>query len=460
MGKIYACPEGTRRDAAGTKLRQKVFGNGGSATTVETDYIGPFHYEDADGDGSGATTAILFFSHEEGRVRRAGNELVYEWFLKDHLGNVRVMFADMNGDGGVDPNPVNGEVLQVDHYYPFGLRMAGLSLVPAVKNSYLFTGKEIQDELSLGWIDFGARMYDAAAGRWNGVDALGEKYTAWSPYNYVMGSPLILTDPTGNDPHYDWNVGVYREEDGSIVNWDYVQSWIDNQGVSFKPDAVGFNIEAGVNVSIPGATGASKMGISFVFFQRGAYKGEWFQYAYLGWAIGIDFTKESFPRISDISQASITSASLKLADLLGANANLTVSPFWANYNGSPEEITPESWTKWFISSSVSVNGKLGVGGSLGGSYFIGATEEEALYNPVALVPNTENRWDGKSGDISIGAGTPGLSIILKYASYYWLVDKNYLMPTYYTLTDKSKVLFKSGAGYRDVVRKWEKQRFK
>lgn len=112
---IYACPEGTRRDAAGAKLRQKVFGNGGSSTTVETDYVGPFHYEDSDGDGSSATPEILFFSHEEGRVRRAGNELVYESFLKDHLGNVRVMFADMDGDGWVDPDPVNGEVLQVDH---------------------------------------------------------------------------------------------------------------------------------------------------------------------------------------------------------------------------------------------------------------------------------------------------------------------------------------------------------
>ncbi|MDX2248698.1 MAG: RHS repeat-associated core domain-containing protein [Bacteroidia bacterium] len=171
-------------------MRQKVFGNGGSVTTVETDYVGPFHYEDADGDGSGATTAIQFFAHEEGRVRRAGNELVYEWFLKDHLGNVQVMFADMDGNGAVSPDPVNGEVLQVDHYYPFGLRMAGLSLVPGVKNSYLFTGKETQDELSLGWIDFGARMYDAAAGRWNGVDALGEEYVAISSYVFVANNPL------------------------------------------------------------------------------------------------------------------------------------------------------------------------------------------------------------------------------------------------------------------------------
>ncbi|MEZ4828178.1 MAG: RHS repeat-associated core domain-containing protein [Bacteroidia bacterium] len=82
---------------------------------------------------------------------------------------------------------------------PFGLRMAGLSLVPAVKNSYLFTGKETQDELGLGWIDFGARMYDAASSRWNGVDVLGEKYVALSPYQYAGNNPIRNFDIDGNE---------------------------------------------------------------------------------------------------------------------------------------------------------------------------------------------------------------------------------------------------------------------
>ncbi|MEZ4828176.1 MAG: RHS repeat-associated core domain-containing protein [Bacteroidia bacterium] len=185
-------------DAAGTKLRQKVFGNGGSSTTVETDYVGPFHYEDGDGNGSGAIPAIQFFAHEEGRVRRAGSDLIYETFLKDHLGNVRVMFADMDGNGAVDPDPVNGEVLQVDHYYPFGLRMAGLSLVPAVKNSYLFTGKEAQDELGLGWIDFGARMYDAAASRFTTIDRFSEKYYPLTSYQYAANNPVLFVDVNGD----------------------------------------------------------------------------------------------------------------------------------------------------------------------------------------------------------------------------------------------------------------------
>ncbi|MEM7371969.1 MAG: DUF6443 domain-containing protein, partial [Bacteroidota bacterium] len=146
--------------ADGTKLKQKVYWvdteqNPPVSSFVKyTDYLGGFHYEDSDGEGS-ADTEMLFFSHEEGRVRRAGTELVYEMFLRDHLGNNRVMFFDDNEDGWVDPA---SEVLQEDHFYPFGLRMAGASSVgsPAVPNQYLFTGKEFQDELEIGWIDFGA----------------------------------------------------------------------------------------------------------------------------------------------------------------------------------------------------------------------------------------------------------------------------------------------------------------
>ena len=42
---------------------------------------------------------------------------MFEYSLKDHLGNSRVMFSDLNGNGQVTET----EIIQVEHYYPFGM---------------------------------------------------------------------------------------------------------------------------------------------------------------------------------------------------------------------------------------------------------------------------------------------------------------------------------------------------
>ncbi|WP_339695964.1 RHS repeat-associated core domain-containing protein [uncultured Marixanthomonas sp.] len=62
---------------------------------------------------------------------------------------------------------------------------------------YGYNGKERQEELNLNWIDYGARNYDAALGRWMNIDPLAEDYFDNSPYNYVANTPLIAYDPDG-----------------------------------------------------------------------------------------------------------------------------------------------------------------------------------------------------------------------------------------------------------------------
>jgi RHS repeat-associated protein len=122
----------------------------------------------------------------------------YEYFLQDHLGNNRILFADLNNDGSVDAS----EILQETHYYAFGMEMEGdwqaTTLGPDQR--YRFNGKEFSEELGL--YDYGARWYDPAVARWGQVDPLAESNNSFSPYNYVLNNPILLIDPDGRDTSF------------------------------------------------------------------------------------------------------------------------------------------------------------------------------------------------------------------------------------------------------------------
>ncbi|UKB86372.1 hypothetical protein LF887_07100 [Chryseobacterium sp. MEBOG06] len=51
----------------------------------------------------------------------------------------------------------------------------------------------------MGMYDYGARMMMPDLGRWGAMDAMSEKYSSWSPYNYAINNPVMVIDPDGND---------------------------------------------------------------------------------------------------------------------------------------------------------------------------------------------------------------------------------------------------------------------
>ena len=99
------------------------------------------------------------------------------------------------------------------NYYPFGLTFNSYTRENSLNNQYQYNGKELQDELSLGWLDYGARMYDASISRWMVIDPLATKYLSLSPYNYVANIPTILIDLNGME--IDWSQ-VSKEEKRAI----------------------------------------------------------------------------------------------------------------------------------------------------------------------------------------------------------------------------------------------------
>ncbi|WP_378187913.1 RHS repeat-associated core domain-containing protein [Aquimarina sp. W85] len=71
------------------------------------------------------------------------------------------------------------------------------SAISGIPHRYGFNGKEEQMELGLGWLDFGARNYDATLGRWMNPDPLADLRYELTPYNYVQNSPMFKIDPDG-----------------------------------------------------------------------------------------------------------------------------------------------------------------------------------------------------------------------------------------------------------------------
>ena len=87
-------------------------------------------------------------------------------------------------------------VIQEESYYPFGLSQSvGFQRNLTKEQRFGYNGKEKQEET--GWYDYGARMYQADLGRWNGMDELAEIYHTDSPYSYVLNNPLKFIDPDG-----------------------------------------------------------------------------------------------------------------------------------------------------------------------------------------------------------------------------------------------------------------------
>jgi RHS repeat-associated protein len=119
-------------------------------------------------------------------------------------------------------------IVEESNYYPFGLKHKGYNnVVSSNGNStaqkFGFGGKELNQELGLEWMDFDARNYDAAIGRWMNIDPLAELLMSYSPYVSSFNNPIYFTDPTGMLPsgystesdHYITD--YYRTPGGTVI---------------------------------------------------------------------------------------------------------------------------------------------------------------------------------------------------------------------------------------------------
>lgn len=157
------------------------------------------------------------------------NNLSFHYYLKDHLGNNRVVVSE------------DGKIEQVNDYYPTGALMA--SSKGGDTQRFKFNGKELDRTNGLNWYDYGARNYDAAIVRWDGMDKLCEKYYPFTPYGYCKNNFVNAIDLDGNRI-----VVWYKDDKGKDKSFVFTGKKIkipDNQFVRDFVQAYNYNVGNG-----------------------------------------------------------------------------------------------------------------------------------------------------------------------------------------------------------------------
>ncbi|OCA75574.1 DUF6443 domain-containing protein [Chryseobacterium arthrosphaerae] len=272
--------------ADGTKIK-KFFGN-----KLEVDYLNGFQYkstfdfESWSGDGTYnpdpneiPVVKLRIIPTDEGYFDALKGQYVYNF--TDHLGNVRVSYSDTNKDGIIQPrsyivteckpkmgcmdNWKDGEILDINNYYPFGL-IHNYNGTTQNAYQYKYNGKELQET---GMYDYGARFYMPDLGRWGGIDPKSQ-YTH-ETYSYVWNNPIQFIDPTGMMaetfgiiayPNRDgaFNGEIVKDSDGEFI-WNGT-NWIDTKDGSSLSTTVTLIGKAKSSDSGPGSLALSALMVS------------------------------------------------------------------------------------------------------------------------------------------------------------------------------------------------------
>ncbi|MDR2040621.1 MAG: DUF6443 domain-containing protein [Bacteroidales bacterium] len=93
----------------------------------------------------------------------------------------------------------SGNAVEVNAYYPYGMIIPLLSDHEVEGfNAYKYNVKELQEEMELNWLDYGARMLATEIPVWFVPDAYAEKYYHLSPYSFAAGNPINNIDINGD----------------------------------------------------------------------------------------------------------------------------------------------------------------------------------------------------------------------------------------------------------------------
>jgi RHS repeat-associated protein len=195
-------------DFSGKKWQENEYNQGGNLF-LKRSYIGSFEFED---------NSLQRVFHSVGFIQQptlssgAANKTAgWNYILRDHLNNTRILFSDKNNDGLIkqDASAVLNEVLSVSNYSPFGIELGGSHQNQQQPFDYKFNGK--QENAFSGLTDFGGRWLDKNLQVWRQVDPMGENLhnLSLSTYCFSANNPINNIDPDGRDWYTNNETGNY-----------------------------------------------------------------------------------------------------------------------------------------------------------------------------------------------------------------------------------------------------------
>ena len=265
-------------------------------------------------------------------------------------------------------------IVQENHYYPFGMELAGISKVGKPEHRFKYMGVEKEKSFGLNWMETDWRGYDAVIGRFHGVDKIAEDMYGINPYHYSFNNPIKLNDPTGLKPRDI----ILKDKNGKKIahiadgkkevktytvnvetNFMFTPQYIDlakiNASYGF-PDAIGI----GFGASAAYGFGANSS-FELVMLLKGNHAGGIYLYSAAGGDIGYE--------------------------TLGAGTY----GFIAQALGlDKKDITPDSWNGWFNSFSAGIAGK-----TWSGSIFWGNSKNVVSPLPVDNLLSGDITWFGE-----------------------------------------------------------------
>ena len=197
-------------DALGNRL-SKTIDELTSSNDKKTEYAGNYVYHK---NGS-AASELQFVKQSEGYIKYENEEFTYVYQYKDHLGNIRLSYADLNKDGNIDKDT---EILDESNYYPFGMKHKDANSIfksgaNFMAQKYGYNGKEYEQGIGIDLYEMDWRSYDPVIGRWLAMDPV--IHFSMSPYTAFDNNPIFWSDPSGRNS--DGYYGMYDLEWGGYM---------------------------------------------------------------------------------------------------------------------------------------------------------------------------------------------------------------------------------------------------